>query len=210
MKWAANFLSPLGFLLVALLFGPILETRVFQLALLLLAKKLTEWLAKSQSWLPAFPITSMAFAGLHATNAEEEQQERCTAWGSVGYTAEIDFRNETTDDTVIFHLYVRPETFMRYARKIAASEVDKTIFCVAGVSGFYSDWPPSISTSKIKVLTKYKEHAVEIPDGCQIVPPELGEMKKAALTFHTINNLESARADTVGQTRTPLNRNPPG
>ncbi|MDE0479120.1 MAG: CPBP family glutamic-type intramembrane protease [Gammaproteobacteria bacterium] len=62
-------LPPLGFLLVALLFAPILETWVFQLALLLLAKKLTEWLARSDSWLPAFLITSLAFAGLHATNA---------------------------------------------------------------------------------------------------------------------------------------------
>ena len=63
-------LSPLGLFLVALLFAPIVETWIFQLALLLLAKKLTEWLAKSQSWLPAFLIASLAFAGLHAGNAE--------------------------------------------------------------------------------------------------------------------------------------------
>lgn len=63
-------LSPLRLFLVALLFAPVVETWIFQLALLLLAKKLTEWLAKSQSWLPALLITSLAFAGLHAGNAE--------------------------------------------------------------------------------------------------------------------------------------------
>ncbi|MYE30473.1 MAG: CPBP family intramembrane metalloprotease [Gammaproteobacteria bacterium] len=63
-------LSPLRLFLVALLFAPVVETWIFQLALLLLAKKLTEWFAKSQSWLPALLITSLAFAGLHAGNAE--------------------------------------------------------------------------------------------------------------------------------------------
>lgn len=63
-------LSPLGLFMVALVFAPIVETWIFQLALLLLAKKLTKWLAKSDSWLPAFLITSLTFAALHATNAE--------------------------------------------------------------------------------------------------------------------------------------------
>jgi len=63
-------LPPLGLLLVLLVVAPILETWMFQLALLLLTKKLTEWLAKSDSWLPAFLITSLTFAAMHAGNAE--------------------------------------------------------------------------------------------------------------------------------------------
>ena len=58
------------FFLIALVIAPILETLIFQLALLLLVKKLTEWLAKSKSWFPAFLISTLAFAALHATNAE--------------------------------------------------------------------------------------------------------------------------------------------
>lgn len=129
----------------------------------------------------------------------EQQQEQCTAWGCVSYSAEIDFRNETTDDTVTFYLYVSPETFARYAQKIAASEVDKAFFRVGGVSGFYSDWSPSISTSDIKVLTSDKEHAVEIPDECEITPPRLGKVREAALFLYSINSLESTKAETAGQ-----------
>ena len=62
--------SFLGIFVLSVFVAPILETLMFQLALLLLAKKLTEWLAKSDSWLPAFLITSLAFAAVHATNAE--------------------------------------------------------------------------------------------------------------------------------------------
>ena len=62
-------LSPLGLFMLALVFAPIVETWIFQLALLLFAKKLTEWLAKSDSWLPAFLITSLTFAAVHADNA---------------------------------------------------------------------------------------------------------------------------------------------
>ena len=101
----------------------------------------------------------------------EDQQERCTVWGCVSYTTENDFRNETDDDTVSFYLYVRPETFERYTRKITASEVDKAFFRVVGVAGFYSEWSPSVSTDRIKVLTADEEHVVEIPDKCEIAPP---------------------------------------
>lgn len=62
-------LSPLAFFMLGLVIAPIVETWIFQLALLLLAKKLTEWLAKSNSWLPAFLITSLTFAAVHAGNA---------------------------------------------------------------------------------------------------------------------------------------------
>lgn len=71
--FVGEFLESASFLEIFVLIvfvAPILETLIFQLALLLLAKKLTEWLAKSDSWLPAFLITSLAFAAVHATNAE--------------------------------------------------------------------------------------------------------------------------------------------
>ena len=64
-------LSFTRFVLLALVMAPILETLIFQGALLLLAKKLTEWVGRSNSWLPAFLITSLTFAAVHATNAED-------------------------------------------------------------------------------------------------------------------------------------------
>ena len=62
-------LSPRAIFLLLLLFAPIVETWIFQLALLLLIKKMTRWLTKSDSWLPAFLITSLTFAAVHAGNA---------------------------------------------------------------------------------------------------------------------------------------------
>src|SRR5262249_41712376 len=41
------------------------------------------------------------------------EQERCTAWGCPSYTDEVDFRDETTDDCIVFNLFVKPETFAR-------------------------------------------------------------------------------------------------
>jgi hypothetical protein len=120
----------------------------------------------------------------------EEEEERCTAWGSVSYTFDLDFRDETTDDEINFHLYVRPETFARYAAKISAGEVNEAVLQISHVDGFYSDWSPSISTDDIKVLTSHKDHVVEVPEGCEIVPPRLGKVGEAELYLRRINKLD--------------------
>lgn len=124
-----------------------------------------------------------------------DKQERCKVWGCVSYTTEIDFRDETTDDTIIFYLYVRPETFARYAERIAASEVDEAVLRVGRVAGFYSDWSPAISTDEIKVLTDHKEHEVEIPSDCEIDPPRLGEVMEIELYLRSISKLEVIAQD---------------
>src|SRR5258708_5985931 len=46
--------------------------------------------------------------------ADPAEQESCRTWGSVSYTAEIDFRDEISVDRVVFYLFVTPETFARY------------------------------------------------------------------------------------------------
>ena len=121
----------------------------------------------------------------------EEERERCTVWGSVSYTTEVDFRDETTDDALVFHLYVRPETFARYAAKVGAAEVNEAVLRVGHVSGFYSDWSPAISTDEIKVLTSHREHEVEVPEGCEIVPPRLGKVGDVEIYLRRINKLET-------------------
>lgn len=123
---------------------------------------------------------------------DREKQEYCQAWGSVSYTSEVDFRDETEDDCIVFYLFVNAETFARYESLIAASAVDEATFRVSGVAGFYSDWSPSISTSSIKVLTGHKEHEVDIPEGCMIDPPRLREVDEAELILNRIIRLASA------------------
>ena len=120
---------------------------------------------------------------------EGEGEEKCTVWGSVSYTAEVDFRHETIADTVIFYLYVRPETFADYVAMIRAAEIDEALMRVGGIAGFYSQWSPSISTDKVKVLTDHREHVVELPDNCQIAPPRLGTVREMELDFRRVRKL---------------------
>lgn len=129
----------------------------------------------------------------------EEERERCTAWGSVSYTFENDFRDETTDDTVVFHLHVRPETFDRYIAKIGASEVDEAVLRVSQVAGFYSDWSPAISTHDIKVLTADRDHKVDVPEGCEIAAPRLGEVGEAEFYLRRITKLEATPSGVTDQ-----------
>lgn len=114
------------------------------------------------------------------------QQESCSAWGSVSYTYETDFRNETAEDCIVFYLYVKPETFARYAAKVALGNVDEIILSVGLVAGFYSEWSPSISTRNVKVLTSDKEHRVDLPPDLQAEPPRLGEVGDAKLYINRI------------------------
>lgn len=134
---------------------------------------------------------------IHAIT-EEEEQETCSVWGCVSYTSEgADFIDETEPDAVLFYLSVRPETFARYAAMIASAEVDEAVFSVSGVAGFYSEWSPSISTTNIKVLTRGREHKVDMPDPCEIEPPRLGEVKQTNLYLRRVINLKTVIAETA-------------
>jgi hypothetical protein len=111
----------------------------------------------------------------------EDENEKCEAWGSVSYTAETDFRTETEDDIVVFYLFVKPSTFDRYAARIADGTADEVILGAGMVSGFYSEWSPSISTRDVKVLARGNEQNVEMPDGTTFEPPRLGDVGEVDL-----------------------------
>jgi hypothetical protein len=113
--------------------------------------------------------------------ADPSEQESCRAFGSVSYTAEMDFRDDTVDDCIVFYLFVKSETFARYAAKIAHGSVDEMILTVGSVAGFYSEWSPSISTRNVKVLTKGSEQNIALPPGHQVEPPRLGHVGAAEL-----------------------------
>jgi hypothetical protein len=113
--------------------------------------------------------------------ADPAKQESCSAWGSVSYTTEIDFSKETLDDCITFYLFVKPETFARYGAKIAHGLVDEVTLSVKSVDGFYSEWSPGVSTSKVKVLTSGSEQKIVFPPGREIKPPRLGHVGAAEL-----------------------------
>jgi hypothetical protein len=111
-------------------------------------------------------------------------QESCTAWGTVSYTSEVDFRDETEEDYIVFYLSVKAETFSRYAAKITSGSVSDIVFSVKSVAGFYSEWSPSISTHSVKVLTAGGEQEITLPTGTQFAPPRLGDVGGAALLIN--------------------------
>jgi hypothetical protein len=114
--------------------------------------------------------------------ANPDEQERCSAWGCPSYTSEgADFIDETTDDCIVFYLAVKPEAFARYVAKVDHGLVDEMVLRVGQVDGFYSEWSPSISTDKVKVLTSDKEHKVTLPSGHQSEPPRLGRVGEVQL-----------------------------
>ena len=110
-----------------------------------------------------------------------EETEHCEAWGSVSYTAEHDFRNVTYNDCICFFLSVKPNTFARYVALIDQSSIDNISFSVGSVDGFYSDWSPSISTDRIKVLLESDEHKFVLPPDFQGNTPRLGRVRDARL-----------------------------
>ncbi|MBB3770976.1 hypothetical protein FHS55_001571 [Angulomicrobium tetraedrale] len=113
--------------------------------------------------------------------SNEAEPERCVAWGSVSYTTEVDFREDTVEDCIVFSLFVKKETFARYEFSIASRAVDEMVFSVRWVDGFYSDWSPSISTRSVKVLTRGEEHAIQLPLGLDFDLPRLGAVGEANL-----------------------------
>ncbi|MCZ6802792.1 MAG: hypothetical protein O7D86_02355 [Proteobacteria bacterium] len=53
------------------------------------------------------------------------------------------------------------------------------------MSGFYSDRLPSVKTDSVKVLASDSEQEISRPEGCEIDPPELGDVRKFDLTVMT-------------------------
>ncbi len=60
--------SLIGQFIAMVLIAPMVETLMCQWFLLLLAKEFTRKIAKSDSWTPAFLISSLTFAGVHFFN----------------------------------------------------------------------------------------------------------------------------------------------
>jgi hypothetical protein len=107
------------------------------------------------------------------------EQESCSAWGAPSYSHDSDFVTETTDDAVMFYLFVKPDAFARYAAKVTMAAADEIVLRVGSVRGFYSEWSPSISTREVKVLGRGREQKIDGAEGFD--PPRLGDVGEAEL-----------------------------
>ncbi len=135
---------------------------------------------------------------------EGDSKEYCRLSGSVGFTTEIDFHKETYNDVVEIYLYVHSDTFDDYANMIVAGSVDAGYLRVSGVSGFFSDWSPSIYTGNVKILTPNISQVVKRPIDCDIDPPRLGkagdvhfQLNKRLNFFEAVSETDSKNAPSV-------------
>lgn len=127
---------------------------------------------------------------------EKADKDACAIWGNVSYTFELDFRYETSDDLIEVHLQLTPEKFDELARMINSGGVDEASLRLSGVSGFYSDWSPEISTDFIKVLTPISnDHKVEAPEDADIDPPRLGGVREFQFGLKNNHRLTSKGRD---------------
>jgi hypothetical protein len=130
--------------------------------------------------------------------ADPADKESCTAWGTVSYTHE----NRTTEDCIVFYLFVKPETYARYATNLSRGLVNEMVLRVGSVAGFYSEWSPSISTRNVKVLTTGDEQKITMPPGVEFEPPRLGYVGEAQLYINQrlgkrVPNYPAAVEDTA-------------
>ena len=134
---------------------------------------------------------------------DDQARERCSVWGCVRYTSEVDFRNYTEQDCIEVHIWLTPKRFGELRQMLVTDGATLVQMSMKGVSGFYSDWSPSISTDEVKVLTSGDEHAVLIPEGCEISPPRLGTVSEFDLSvihsheFDSANRAEMSTSDAV-------------
>ena len=111
-----------------------------------------------------------------------ETEERCWIWGGISYTTEINLRDEMEPDSIEIEAYVSADRYAALLHAIRDPFMSKLTVGLKGVSGFYSEWSPSISTSRIKVLTASSGHALKASAECAIEPPRLGLVSSFILT----------------------------
>ncbi len=128
---------------------------------------------------------------LRVVAAVDGLAEGSSAWASVSYTSEIDFRQETESDAVQFTLVLPQTSYDRLVWNLARGLVDEVALAVSWVDGFYSDWSPGISTDLIKILAG-DEHVVE--GAKQDSLPRVGNVGKAELTFAARRQLRQPTA----------------
>lgn len=103
----------------------------------------------------------------------EPSEEGCSAFGSVSYDFEVDFRTETTTDTLQFYLMVSQNLFDRYLWNIGQGLTNQLALAIGFVDGFYAEWSPGITAQVIKVLAG-PEHKIQEGDGTEW--PRLGKV----------------------------------
>lgn len=113
--------------------------------------------------------------------------EDCNIYGIPSYDYEVDFRNETEPDWLQLDIKLQSDKFAKIAEVVQSKKVDSATLRITGVSGFYSEWSPSIAPRFIKVLTS--SHKIESHEDSQVEIPLVGKVDDFSLALKSVNSL---------------------
>jgi len=123
--------------------------------------------------------------------------ERCTLSGFLSYSAEFDFENRTESDWIGVTLHLLPATFARIDCLIDSGIPSAVHVRLGEVSGFYSEWSPSVRTDHIEILAQPSDHGLIIPDGFSDAVPVLGHVGDFELRFSQLIAGQSASSEQI-------------
>lgn len=105
------------------------------------------------------------------TPSENDMPEgSCYLFGSVSYEMEIDFVNEIEPDFLQVDITLSLSKFRELRELVCSNQITNAELSIKNVSGFYSEWSPSITARHIKVLAT---QSVVMPEGVDIELPKL-------------------------------------
>lgn len=138
---------------------------------------------------------------LHIYKLENgDTNERCNLWGCLSYTTDVDFHDETVDDTVAINLWLLPQRFEDLAEMVRSQGADVVRVRLGRVSGFYSEWSPSVSANSVKILCVGNEQNIVLQEGCDISPPRLGpvdDFEFSIIKRCILNPIQDLRATDI-------------
>jgi hypothetical protein len=149
--------------------------------------------AINEFWLSIYPLE------------KEEEEEHARAWGSVQYEYEgAKLLTELSEDTIQFYLHVKPSRFAQYVEMIRRHPPNVLSLRLSSVHGMYSEWSPATSTKRVKVLGNSKDQGLEIADGVEIKPPELGWIGTFEIMFSTVRETLKPPQRTLAEEKDEL------
>ncbi|AMW05327.1 hypothetical protein [Gemmatimonas phototrophica] len=132
-----------------------------------------------------------------------DRVEQIRIAGGVGHTYEIDFQDSVQPDWLGVDITVADDTFDALVEQVLGGRHNGSLR-LSGADGFYSEWSPSISTNRVKILNQKGDASWMEPDqrlifedtftSSEIEPPRLGRVDRYSLEFVTAP-VEAAKPD---------------
>ena len=118
----------------------------------------------------------------------DDEEERCTLYAIPSYEIEVDFRRSIEPDSLGFDVHLRKDKFLELVRLVENNLVQSINITVSSVSGFYSNWSPSISTNSIKILSSY--HEILNNNSEKFQPKTVEEVGDFSINFISFRDLD--------------------